>query len=114
MSRKISLATLGAILLLAGVVRVWGIDFGLPHTQARPDETAIIDVSREFLRGQFSPAFYDYPWLQMWALTGIYLGYYAWGAANGTFHSIADLLARWPVDWAPFFLLSRIFAAVLG
>ena len=47
----------------------------------------------------------------MWALSGLYLCYYVWGVATGAFHSIADLLASWPVDWAPFFLLSR---SVLG
>lgn len=105
---------LAIIVLVSAVARFWGLGFGLPHTQARPDETYIIDVARSFLRGGGSPPYYDYPWLYMWALTGLYLGYYMWGLATGTFHSIADLLASWPVHWAPFFLLSRALSAALG
>jgi 4-amino-4-deoxy-L-arabinose transferase-like glycosyltransferase len=102
------------ILTLAAVVRFWGISFGLPHSQARPDETQIIDVTLSFLRGNFKPAFYDYPWLYMWALTGLYLAYYVWGLATGSFQSVADLVASWPVNWEPFFLISRSLSAVAG
>lgn len=107
-------AALAPILLLAGIVRFWGLGFGMPHTQARPDETFIIDVARSFLRGDFSPPFYDYPWLYMWAVSGVYFCYYLWGLATGAFHSIADLLASWPVHWSPFFLLSRGVSALAG
>ena len=105
---------LGAILALAAIVRFWGIGFGLPHTQARPDETQIIDVTLYFLRGDFKPPFYDYPWLYMWALTGLYLVYYVWGVATGSFQSLADLVASWPLNWAPFFVISRGLSAVAG
>jgi 4-amino-4-deoxy-L-arabinose transferase-like glycosyltransferase len=105
---------LAGILALAAAVRFWGIAFGLPHTQARPDETQIIDVTLYFLRGDFQPPFYDYPWLYMWVLTGLYLVYYAWGVVAGSFQSLADLVASWPVNWAPFFLISRGLSAVAG
>ncbi len=98
---------LAGILALAAAVRFWGIAFGLPHTQARPDETQIIDVTLYFLRGDFQPPFYDYPWLYMWVLTGLYLVYYAWGVVAGSFQSLADLVASWPINWEPFFLISR-------
>jgi hypothetical protein len=90
---------LGAILALAAIVRFWGIGFGLPHSQARPDETQIIDVALYFLRGDFQPPFYDYPWLYMWVLTSLYLVYYAWGVVAGAFQTLADLVASWPVNW---------------
>lgn len=105
---------LAGILAIAVGVRVWGLDFGLPHTQARPDETQIIDVTLAFLRGNFTPPFYDYPWLYMWVLTGLYLGYFVWGVIGGTFHSVADLVASWPLHWEPFFLLSRSISAAAG
>lgn len=103
-----------AILAVAAAARVWGLAFGLPHSQARPDETQIIDVTLYFLRGNFKPAFYDYPWLYMWVLTGLYLGYYVWGVMTGGFHAVADLVASWPIDWAPFFLISRGLSAAAG
>ena len=53
------------------------------HTNARPDETIIIDVALKFLQGNLTPAFYDYPWLYMWVLAGLYLLYGVWGRATG-------------------------------
>jgi len=82
-----------AILLVAAAVRVWGLAFGLPHSQARPDESQIIDVTLNFLQGNFKPAFYDYPWLYMWVLTGLYVVYYVWGGMNGAFEGVAELVA---------------------
>jgi 4-amino-4-deoxy-L-arabinose transferase-like glycosyltransferase len=109
-----SASILAGILAVAAVVRFWGLGFGLPHTQTRPDETQIIDVTLNFLRGDFKPAFYDYPWLYMWVLTGLYLVYYAWGVAAGSFQSVGDLVASWPVKWEPFFLISRALSASAG
>lgn len=67
---------LAAIVAIAAIARFWGLRFGLPHTYTRPDETIIIDVALQFLRGNFRPAFYDYPWLYMWTVTGLYVLYY--------------------------------------
>ncbi len=107
-------ALLGLILLVAAGVRFWGIGFGLPHTQARPDETVPIGVALAFLRGDFSPRFFDYPWLYMWVISALYVVYYAWGAATGLFGSLADVVASWPVNWEPFFLMNRTVSAALG
>jgi 4-amino-4-deoxy-L-arabinose transferase-like glycosyltransferase len=105
---------LAVIVLVAAIVRFWGLAFGLPHTFARPDETIIIDVALAFLRGNFRPAFFDYPWLYMWSLAGLYLLYYVWGRTTGIFHSLADLVASWRVNWVPFFLLPRAMSAAFG
>lgn len=105
---------LAAILVAGAALRFWGLGLGLPHTQARPDETQIIDVTRKFLAGDMRPGFFDYPWLYMWLSTGLDLGYYAIGVAFGWFGSIADLLRSWPVHWEPFFLINRALSATLG
>ena len=107
-------AALILILAVAFAVRLWGISFGLPHTEARPDERAIIDVTREFLSGNFTPYFFDYPWLYMWVLSALYLGYSVWGIIVGSFHSLAEFVASWPTAWGPFFLINRTLAAVIG
>src|SRR5262245_50557981 len=107
-------AILGVILLVAALVRFWGLRFGLPHTYTRPDETIIIDVSLQFLRGNFRPTFYDYPWFYMWLVAGLYILYYVWGRVAGTFQSLADVVASWKVHWTPFFLMPRALSAVLG
>jgi 4-amino-4-deoxy-L-arabinose transferase-like glycosyltransferase len=105
--------SLGFILAIAAAVRFWGLWFGLPHTQARPDETHIIEAARTMLSGRL-PRFYDYPWLYISALSVLYAAYYAWGAATGSFHAMSDMLASWPTYWSPFFLLSRAMAAAFG
>src|SRR5947199_3239993 len=92
---------LAAIVAVAAVARFWGLSFGLPHTNTRPDETIIIDVSLSFLRGNLSPRFYDYPWLFMWVLSGLYLLYYSWGRFTGAFQSLAAFVATWKIQWSP-------------
>ena len=62
------------LLALAAFLRLRAIQFGLPHTQARPDETAIIDPVRTLLSGHL-PHFYDYPWLFLWIVALAYVGY---------------------------------------
>lgn len=106
-------ACLAAILLVAAAVRFWGLSFGLPHTQARPDETHIIEAARTMLSGRL-PRFYDYPWLYISTLSVLYVGYFLWGAAAGTFTTLADMVASWPLHWEPFFLISRAMAAAFG
>ncbi|MDT9126810.1 hypothetical protein, partial [Escherichia coli] len=53
-------------------------------------------------------------WLFMWVLDGLYLLYYLWGRATGTFHSVADLVASWKFHWVPLFLIPRALSAVMG
>lgn len=107
------LLALAVILATAALVRVWGLGFGLPHTQARPDETHIIDAARTMLSGRL-PRFYDYPWLYISLVSLLYVAYFIWGAVAGTFHTLADMVASWPAYWPPFFLLSRALAAAFG
>lgn len=106
---------LGLLLILAtaAAARFWGLGFGLPHTQARPDETHIIEAARTMLSGHL-PRFYDYPWLYIALVSVLYVGYFVWGALTGSFHTLAEMVASWPAYWPPFFLLSRALAATFG
>jgi 4-amino-4-deoxy-L-arabinose transferase-like glycosyltransferase len=107
------LVGLAIVFAVAAIVRFWGLAFGLPHTQARPDETHIIEAARTMLSGRL-PRFYDYPWLYIALLSVLYVGYYVWGALFGVFGSLADMVASWPNHWEPFFLISRAMAAAFG
>jgi hypothetical protein len=71
MTRRTVRILLVAILSVGAAARFWGLRFGLPHTYARPDETIIIDVALNFLRGNYLPIFHDYGWIYMWAISGI-------------------------------------------
>ncbi len=104
---------LALLLCVAAFVRYRALAFGLPHTQARPDETVIIEASRSLLSGRL-PHFYDYPWLYIWFVSAAYIGYALLGAIAGAFHSVGDMVASWPVHWEPFFLISRAISAAFG
>src|SRR5215210_6009920 len=51
------------LLILSAILRLWGIDFGLPNLNARPDETAITEAGVSVLRGTFRPTSFNYPML---------------------------------------------------
>ena len=40
------------VLLLAVVLRLWAIDFGLPHLRTRPDEMPVVDYTMAPARGE--------------------------------------------------------------
>ncbi len=108
-----ALVILATLLGLAALVRVRGLGFGLPFTQARPDETFVIDAARALLSGRL-PQFYDYPWLYIFMVSIGYVGYFVWGAITGTFHSVVEMIASWPTYWEPFFLIPRAISAASG
>jgi 4-amino-4-deoxy-L-arabinose transferase-like glycosyltransferase len=112
--RTLARVALGVIVVVGAAVRFWAIGFGLPHTQARPDETHVMDVALNYLRGNFWSPFFDYPRLYSYLLVVCYLTYYAVGVVIGRFASFADFLASWPTHWAPFFLINRSLSALVG
>ena len=53
------------IVAVAAVVRLWGIHFGFPHLNTRPDEGAIASVAGGIYHGDLNPHFFNYPALFM-------------------------------------------------
>lgn len=102
------------IIALAGVVRFWGLDFGLPHTEARPDESTLIRIARGIIGGDLHPHFFNYPTLYMYALSGLYMVVYALGRASGWFSSFDHFLATWTTRAIGPYLVSRALSATLG
>src|SRR3954471_9464133 len=49
------------ILGVAAAARLWGIGFGLPHPNARPDEGAIAAISGGLFYGDLNPHSFNYP-----------------------------------------------------
>jgi 4-amino-4-deoxy-L-arabinose transferase-like glycosyltransferase len=101
-------------LALAAGVRFWGIAFGLPDLDARPDETTVMNVAIGFFTGDLNPHFFNYPTLYAYCLFGLYACYYACGTLRGEFASISDLAASYASDPTSFFLLDRALSAVAG
>jgi len=111
---RTSRGALAGILLIAAVVRVWGIWFGIPHTLARPDEEAVAGIALHFFSGDLNPHFFDYPTLFMYGLAALYGGYFLVGRITGRFLSIPHFTAAYQWDWSPFVLIGRSVSALLG
>ena len=62
---------LGAILLVAAVLRLWSIDFGFPG-RYRPDEGYIVLKAFRVLQGQFDPNFFVYPSLYIYVIAFVF------------------------------------------
>jgi hypothetical protein len=60
-----TILSLAAILTVAALVRLWGINFGLPHPNCRPDEGAIASISGGIYYGDLNPHTFNYPELFM-------------------------------------------------
>ena len=73
-----SAVVLLAILALAAILRVWGMDYGLPHPTARPDEERIVGRAMQILAtGDFHPGDFTYPGLLKY-LNSLALAIYVW------------------------------------
>ena len=71
------------ILVLAAIVRLLGINFGLPHALCRPDEEIIVAISRLFFKGDFNPHFHLYPAFFMYFNFLIYWFFFVFCLATG-------------------------------
>ena len=60
-----------AILIVAAVARLWGIHFGLPHLNARPDEGTIVSIAGGMYHGDLNPHFFNYPALFMTSVAAV-------------------------------------------
>ncbi|TFH58196.1 MAG: hypothetical protein E4G90_10845, partial [Gemmatimonadales bacterium] len=97
--------TLLAVLVLAAVLRVWGIGFGLPNLNARPDEIEVVSRAIRLLSGDLNPHFFHYPSLYCYLLG---IAFAVWSGVSVTLgSSMEDFLARAAVDPSGFILVAR-------
>ncbi|MFC1462612.1 glycosyltransferase family 39 protein [Verrucomicrobiota bacterium] len=101
-----------AILAVAAVVRFVGIDFGLPHTLCRPDESTIVDKAWFVFQGDPNPHFFNYPSLFIYLVAALFSIRFSVLALCGT--PAATLNAELYANPAPLFLVPRIVSASLG
>src|SRR6478609_7375306 len=106
-------AVLVAIVAGACALRVWGLDYGLPHPQGRPDEEMLVQRLLGFDTGDPNPHWFMYPTfflylLYAWVKLAL-VGLVALGAATGA--PLAEWLQR---DPATVYVVARALCAVLG
>ena len=105
---------LGAVLVLAAILRVWGLGFGLPHTLARPDEDATVAIALKFFSRSWNPGFFDWPSLFFYASTAAFVVYFQIGRLIGWFPYEVRFLAAASRDQSPLRLITRGLSAAAG
>ena len=112
---KTLLALLGVLLLAAGL-RIWALDYGLPHPLSRPDEERIVGRAQTiFATGDWHPGSFYYPSLLFYADTAVLYGYYAVKKSMGDYDRPFDLLYDIAVTRPGLhYLLGRWVGAVSG
>ena len=101
-----------AILVLAAILRVWGIGFGLPHLEARPDEMEVVSRAIRLLSGDLNPHFFHYPSLYFYLLGAVFAAWSGVSIVLGS--SMLDFLAGAAVDPSGFVQVARYVTAVAG
>lgn len=102
------------ILMSAGVFRIWGIGFGLPNTECRPDESPLVFRSLRMGLGDLNPHCFNYPTLHLYMCFSSYVLYYFLGRTAGHFENPFDLGVQFFLDPSVFFLISRLLSALAG
>lgn len=108
------------IVILAAILRLWGLSFGLPNL-SRPDENSVskFDVQlimQSFFVGQptLDPMFFHYPSLYLYLILILDTGFYLIGHMFGVFTDGNAFIGQYLNDWSLFHLIQRITSSIFG
>jgi 4-amino-4-deoxy-L-arabinose transferase-like glycosyltransferase len=106
-------ALLGILLVIAlgAFLRLWGLQFGLPHPFARPDEEVIVDLALGVLKDP-NPHFFDWPTLFPYATAAVYAALFAIERAIGG--AITDATVGKALFEPTLHLVPRMLSAAAG
>src|SRR5262245_16513513 len=93
----------GLLIALGALARIWGNDYGLPHTY-HPDEGYIVSRAIRFHGGDLDPRFFNWPSLYMYVLSAVYGVLFGW---RGVVQAFSE-------DPATFYLAGRTLTALMG
>ena len=103
-------------LLLAGALRIWGMNYGVPHPTVRPDEERVVGRAHDILATlDLNPVAYTYPGLMIY-LNALVLAVYAWiGQLLGYYDGLFDFLFAVAVTRPGLhYLICRALTVALG
>ena len=105
---------LSGILVLAFVLRLWGVNFGLPFLY-HADEPIVVNHALAYGMGDLNPHFFKIPPLVSYLLFICYGIYCVAGWVAGLFHSVRDFEQLFYFDPSSFYLIARlVFGVFLG
>jgi 4-amino-4-deoxy-L-arabinose transferase-like glycosyltransferase len=109
-------AALFVIVAVAASLRIWGIDYGIPHPTARPDEERVVGRAQTiFATGEWHPGSFYYPSLPFYLDTLVLHAYYQAKKALGDYQRPFDFLFEIAVTRPGLhYRISRMVSAVSG
>ena len=96
------------------LLRIWGIDFGLPHEYCRPDETTLMYKALAIGSGDLNPHFFNYPSFQFYVVALAIGLTYLTGLGLGYFGDLADFQSLIFADPTLLYVVGRLVTAILG
>ena len=104
-----------AVLLAVGLgLRLWGLDYGLPLTMARPDEEVVLLRLLTFDSGDPNPHWFMYPTLSLYLTFAWLKAMLLAGHVTGVWAGPTDLAALAKADPRALFLTARLLCALVG
>ena len=101
---------LAAILVLAAVLRIYGLGHGLPNVY-NPDEVNIMARALSIAR-DFNPHYFLYPNFFFFVLFGVMGGLFVLGRMVGRYANVAAFEGRFFEDPTDFYLAGRLFGVL--
>jgi len=105
-------ALLAAVLVLALVLRLKGVAWGLPYSFVNVDESIVVPKAFGVARGGLNPQFFYYPSLFFYLIGGVYL--LAAPVLWAVQHTNPLAMGSFVVDQGPYFLVARLFSVAAG
>ncbi len=101
------------VCLLALVLRIWGISFGLPGID-HGDESEVVNHAVRFGSGDLNPHRFQYGSLLQYLLFFIYGCYYVLASLIGRYDSTHQFAVQFVSDPTVFYMIARVLSACLG
>jgi len=121
MSRDYRILVIAVILAVAIVLRLWGLDFGLPYTYHADERAAVGRAFQFFKTGDLNPRWFHWPTFYMYMIAALYFVSYLLGLWGGMFARPSEIpFSRYLLmggGWAQVpepFLIARLTTAALG
>jgi 4-amino-4-deoxy-L-arabinose transferase-like glycosyltransferase len=109
----VTVAVLGSIMLVAFFLRVYGVNFGLPHLYYW-DEPTVVQRAIRFGSGDLNPQFFYYPALYMYATFIVSGLYFVFGMLTGHFDGVTAFASEFFIDPSGLYLWARVATALIG
>ncbi len=101
------------IILLAAVLRLWGIWHGYPYSYY-PDEAHFVKRSLSFGSGDFNPHWFHKPAFYMYIIFFEYGIFFILGKIMGFWQSVTDFAVFYIINPGPFYLIGRFTTFLFG